>query len=101
MPRNPQPSKRRLEPVSLNVCSPSQGYLSPEEENALAMMRKIKADVADLKKRLARLAPDSREAETLRRALEKAQAEWKTWQARREEAYRAKMVFLGHQRNEK
>jgi len=97
-------------------CIPFQGYLTPEEEEVLAMLRKLKEESHKIGDKIRTLEGDIKSAsqdqpksafgyvhEGLHtdlsvcfQQLENLRMAWKEWEARREEANRRKMVLLGY-----
>ncbi len=76
------------------VCSPA-AYVSNEEAAVVAAMRRVKEEATSLRSRLEAETDPSRRAEVDAR-LEELRTEWRALSERREEAYRRKMIMLGH-----
>jgi hypothetical protein len=107
------------------ACTHFQDYLTPEEEEVLAMLRSLKKDARGLNAKVRALAqkidmdlmgkPESslspeekdrrkaqeslyKEWQDFSKQLEELRALWKEWTDRRDEAQHRKMVLLGHRR---
>jgi hypothetical protein len=105
------------------ACTLFQDYLTPEEEEVLAMLRSLKRDARSLSGKIqelaksidmalvekpeASLSPEERdrrkaqeslyeEWQDLSKQLEKLRVLWKEWTERRDKAQHRKMVLLGH-----
>jgi hypothetical protein len=75
------------------VCSPKI-YVSNEEAALLAAMRRLR-DRSLEKRRELEKAPTS-DRTRLEAEIEELRREWKALSTRREEAFRQKMIMLGH-----
>jgi len=79
-------------------CAHTQGALTNEEVAVLGTMRKLKADVRELKRRR-RLAQQSNDAASLAEIeprLAASRVRWQELERERDEARRRRMIMLGH-----
>lgn len=103
------------------ACVRFQGYLTPEEEEVLSMLRSLKEQARQVTAKLRGIGqamemgpyvrPDGalpaqeqgswetlhEEFKSCTEQLERLRGLWKEWEARREEAHHRKMVLLGHE----
>lgn len=106
-----------------DVCTNFEDILTPEEEEVLRMLRSLKGQARDLRKKMRELgqilsreplakpaeasSPKEKERSQARDAilrewkactqqLEELRRIWKKWENRRDEAHHRKMVLLGH-----
>jgi hypothetical protein len=75
---------------------------SAEEKEALDALRSIKERVRALKARQGTHAPQPAESASegesdIQQELERLRTEWETWEAKRIEAARNRMILLGHE----
>jgi hypothetical protein len=97
-------------------CMPMGGYLTAEEEDALAVLRKLKEESHRIKDKIREFektleltsqqySPNAfhktrddlpRELWVCFQQLEKLRRDWREWEARREAAKGRKMAFLGY-----
>ncbi len=97
-------------------CIAFQGYLTPEEEEVLSVLRKLKEESRKIGDKIRTLEEDiksasrdqtkqafgyvqegmQKELSVCFQELEKLRNSWREWAARREEANRRKMVLLGY-----
>jgi phage shock protein A len=97
-------------------CSLMGGYLTDEEEDALAMLRKLKEESHKIKDKIREfektleLASQQQSKSAFHKVregldrdlwvcfqqLEKLRSDWKEWETRREAANRRKMALLGY-----
>jgi hypothetical protein len=87
---------------SARSCPGQLEIPTPREQNALAAMRAIKAQVTPLKERLASLEGASegeggREALRLKTELARLKEDWDSWEAERKAAAKERMIILGHE----
>ena len=75
------------------VCSPKI-YVSNEEAALLAVMRRLRERSLDLRRELKDATTGDRAR--LETEIDKLREEWRTLAKRREEAFRQKMIMLGH-----
>ena len=78
----------------LPVCGPA-AYVSNEEAAVVAAMRRLKEE-ADLVRTELRACDDATRRDELEARLRSLRADWQTLSLRREQAYRRKMIMLGH-----
>ncbi len=75
-------------------CGPKI-YVTHEESALLAAMRRVHGEAVEVRRKLAGALPAGTRA-GLERRLAELRDEWRALAARREQAYRRKMVMLGH-----
>lgn len=75
------------------VCSPKI-YVSNEEAALLATMRRLRERSLELRRELKDAKTEDQRH--LKRELQELRAEWRALAKRREEAFRQKMIMLGH-----
>lgn len=75
-------------------CGPKV-YVTFEESALLAAMRRTHEEATGVRRELAGAGTDGTR-ERLERRLDELREQWRTLAARREHAYRRKMVMLGH-----
>jgi len=75
------------------VCSPKI-YVSNEEAALLAAMRGLRERSLELRRELKGVKTDDRAR--LETEIDELRVQWKTLAKRREEAFRQKMIMLGH-----
>jgi len=76
------------------ACGPKI-YVTHEESALLAVMRRVHGEAVEVRRELAGAAGDATR-ERLEGRLAELRDEWRALAARREQAYRRKMVMLGH-----
>ena len=76
------------------VCSPA-AYVTLEEKAILAAMRSLREEGVKLRQQL-RGCDDAGEREGLEAELAASRRRWQELAERREQAYRRKMIMLGH-----
>jgi len=87
--------------ASLKSCGKIQ-VPTEEEVAALNAMRKIKARVRELKKKISEMTPlksveDEPRLQALEEELAHLKGAWEAWAKKREEATRVRMILLGHE----
>lgn len=73
------------------------------EQEALGKMKAIKERVRELKSQLNIIEEDSLEKDSVeaKRELDRLKVEWETWETKRKEAAKERMIFLGHEEPQK
>ena len=74
-------------------CSPKV-YVSNEEATLLAAMRRLRERSLEIRRSLE--SADAQDRRELEEELTRVRQEWKALAERREEAFRRKMIMLGH-----
>ncbi|MFW6098899.1 MAG: hypothetical protein ACOC79_00215 [Thermodesulfobacteriota bacterium] len=89
--------------VSLPVCYGKMKVPTDKETEALKALRSIKDQVRTLKRRQEALKGQDRETDRDAAAIEaelaRLKRDWDTWEQKRAEAEKERMILLGHEEN--
>jgi hypothetical protein len=95
-----------FEMAELPSCPGKLEVPTPAEKEALDKMRDIKERVRPLKSRMAALKDSGHdegalEISELEKELSHLKNEWDKWEQKRQKAAKERMVFLGHEENDR
>jgi hypothetical protein len=102
--KNETSGKSKAGPV-LPVAETCPGKIeipTKSEQEALGKMKAIKERVRELKNQLKRMEEDGLKEDSFKaqQELDQLKAEWETWETKRKEAAKERMIFLGHEEPE-